>query len=146
MVSTPSGGPSTASTRATRRCSPPRSEPTARPRRTTDRSSRGTPTSPSGCCWPTSSGAAPVPSSTQTGNFFLGHFRAYAKAANDPFWMDTVGALQTIIDTMQSQYSPLGYLPAYLDEGKPALDGKYAIAFDDKAHAGEFAGNAALAV
>jgi hypothetical protein len=60
--------------------------------------------------------------------------------------METVGALQTIIDNMQTMYSPMGFLPAYLDEGKPAADGKYAIAFDDKAHAGEFAGNAVLTV
>ena len=83
---------------------------------------------------------------TQPGNFLFGNFRAFATAAKDPFWMDTVGTLHGIVDTMQTMYSPKGFLPQFLDEGKPAADGKYAIAFDDKAHAGEFGGNAVMTV
>jgi hypothetical protein len=82
---------------------------------------------------------------TKAANFMLGHFRAFAKSAADPFWMDTVVALQKLIDSLQTTYSPAaGFLPEYLDESKPAKVG-YAIA-TDRAHAGEFGGNAGMAV
>jgi hypothetical protein len=82
---------------------------------------------------------------TKSANFMLGHFRAFAKSAADPFWMETVVALQKLIDSTQTMYSPMaGFLPEYLDESKPAKVG-YAIA-TDRAHAGEFGGNAGTAV
>jgi endo-1,4-beta-D-glucanase Y len=83
---------------------------------------------------------------TQTVNFIFGHFRVFAKAGGDAFWTDTVTKLQGLIDTTQTMYSPnSGFLPAYFDESKPAKSG-YAIAFDDKVHAGDFAGGAAAGV
>jgi hypothetical protein len=82
---------------------------------------------------------------TKSANFMLGHFRAFAKSAADPFWMETVVALQKLIESTQAMYSPMaGFLPEYLDESKPAKVG-YAIA-TDRAHAGEFGGNAGTAV
>jgi hypothetical protein len=46
----------------------------------------------------------------------------------------------------QTMYSPnAGFLPEYFDESKPAKAG-YAIAFDDKTHAGDFAGSAAVGI
>lgn len=80
---------------------------------------------------------------TKSGNFFLGPFRSFAKAAADTFWTDTVGALQTLIASLQMQYSATaGLVPEYLDEQKPAKSG-YAIA-TDKTHAGEYGGNAGV--
>src|SRR6185369_6320919 len=53
-------------------------------------------------------------------NFTLGHFRGFAKASGDAFWMDSVEAIQTLITGLQSMYSKdTGLLSLYLRGAGP---------------------------
>jgi hypothetical protein len=58
---------------------------------------------------------------TKPPHFMLGHFRGFAQASGDAFWMQTVDALQALTTKVQTQFSPMtGLLPQYLDESVPA--------------------------
>jgi endo-1,4-beta-D-glucanase Y len=51
----------------------------------------------------------------RSSDFILDHFRSFAHATGDPAWLDVISASQSLIDSMQQNYSPLtGLLPDFI--------------------------------
>ena len=52
---------------------------------------------------------------TKPPHFMVGHFRSFAKASGDMYWMEVADAIQTLIADVQTQFSPMtGLFPRYL--------------------------------
>lgn len=51
----------------------------------------------------------------RSSDFMPGHFRAFGKATGDPVWLDVVNASQSVITSLQTNYSPdTGLLPDFI--------------------------------
>jgi hypothetical protein len=57
----------------------------------------------------------------RSSDFMPAHFRAFAKATGNPAWHDVVAASQSVITSLQTNFSPdTGLLPDFIVHAKPA--------------------------
>jgi len=67
--------------------------------------------------WNMTANGTPIakgPDVSRTSDYMIGHFRAFAAATGDSFWTTAIDRTYSLINRMQTVYSPVGLMPDFI--------------------------------